>query len=253
MSFDIVIPVGPNDIGFVTEHLSITKKNIIGYRNIYIITSAVTMQCGSNDIIIIDENIFPFCKETVKNILPTHMEWRVGWYLQQLLKLYAPFIINGILDNILVIDADTVFLRPTTFIDTDNRLLYNYGDENFRVYFEHIDKLSIGVSKLYPDKSGICHHMMFNREIIAEIITKIETKFNDKFYNVFLQLVDFKTTDVVAAQSGASEYELYFNYIFKYKPDAVRLRKLKWANVSSFNPAFKDTYDYVSCHHYMRS
>ena len=35
--FDIVIPVGPNDKTIIEEQIKFTKKNIIGYRNIYLI------------------------------------------------------------------------------------------------------------------------------------------------------------------------------------------------------------------------
>ena len=35
--FDIVIPVGPNDENVINQQIEYTKKNIIGYRNIYLI------------------------------------------------------------------------------------------------------------------------------------------------------------------------------------------------------------------------
>jgi hypothetical protein len=37
---------------------------------------------------------------------------RNGWYLQQLLKLYASFVIKDLLNDYLVIDADVYFLKP---------------------------------------------------------------------------------------------------------------------------------------------
>jgi flavorubredoxin len=75
--FDIVIPVGPNDNDIIYKQIEFTKKNIIGYRNIYLI-------CYDPNIIIdgcitINENIFPFSLETVSNI---HGQLsRNGWYL----------------------------------------------------------------------------------------------------------------------------------------------------------------------------
>ena len=36
-NFDIVIPVGPNDKSIIEQQIKYTKKNIIGYRNIYLI------------------------------------------------------------------------------------------------------------------------------------------------------------------------------------------------------------------------
>ena len=37
--FDIVMCVGPNDITIVDQVLPYTKKNVIGYRNIYLVCS----------------------------------------------------------------------------------------------------------------------------------------------------------------------------------------------------------------------
>ena len=58
--------------------------------------------------------------------------------------------------------------------------------------------------------SGICHHMIFETKYIKEIFKIVETNHNDLFYNVFLKSVNLNYN------SGASEYEIYFNYIFKY-------------------------------------
>ena len=42
--------------------------------------------------------------------------------------------IQNILDKYLVIDSDTFFLKPTTFIE-NNKCLYNYGSEYNKSYF----------------------------------------------------------------------------------------------------------------------
>jgi hypothetical protein len=68
---------------------------------------------------------FPFNKDTIKSYINNN---RSGWYLQQLIKLYAGSVIKDILDNYLVIDADTFFFKPTTFFK-NNKPLYNYGSE----------------------------------------------------------------------------------------------------------------------------
>ena len=73
----------------------------------------------NNEIVIdgcitIFEKIFPFSLDTVAKIHGKRD--RNGWYLQQLLKLYAGKIIPNILDKYLVIDSDTFFLKPTKII-----------------------------------------------------------------------------------------------------------------------------------------
>jgi FkbM family methyltransferase len=238
--FDIVIPVGPNDKDIIYQQIDYTKKNIIGYRKIYLICYDPTIRIDG--CITVDEKIFPFTLETVSNI---HGKLsRNGWYLQQLLKVYALTIIPDILERCLVIDSDTFFLKPTVFIN-DNKCLYNFGHEYHRPYFEHMLKLDEGLIKVDRTKSGICHHMMFEKKYINELVNRIEERHNDKFYNVFLKTA----TDVNG--SGASEYEIYFNYMLKYHSNTIEIRKLKWANVNVFNTCTDA--DYISYHHYMRS
>jgi hypothetical protein len=238
--FDIVIPVGLNDKDKIYTQIEFTKKNIIGYRNIFLI-------CYDPKIIIdgcitINENIFPFSLENVSNI---HGKLnRNGWYLQQLLKLYALIIIPEILDKCLVIDADTFFLQPTVFIK-NNKCLYNFGSEYHKPYFSHMLKLDNELTKVFQDKSGICHHMMFEKRYINELINKIEEQHNDKFYNIFLKMVS--TTDFTG--SGASEYEIYFNYVFKNYSNNVEIRQLKWSNSKTLN--LNADLDYISYHWYM--
>ena len=36
--FDIVIPIGPNDKSVIYDMVNFTKQNIIGYRNIYLVS-----------------------------------------------------------------------------------------------------------------------------------------------------------------------------------------------------------------------
>jgi FkbM family methyltransferase len=242
--FDLIIPVGPEDREIVKKQIEFTKKNVIGYRNIYLICYDPTITLDG--CITINENIFPFTIDTVAKF---HGKLsRNGWYLQQLLKLYAGMVIPNILDKYLVIDSDTFFLKPTTFIE-HGKCLYNYGDADWPPYFEHMHKLVN--FKNVGEKSGICHHMMFETKYVKELIELVETKHGDFFYNVFLKLV----AEINGA--GASEYEIYFNYILKNHKDKITIRKLECADVSTFTikidyDCANIPYNYVSYHWHIR-
>lgn len=241
MLFDIVIPVGPNDKNIIETQIKYTKQNIIGYRNIYLICYDPSFDVEG--CIMIHENIFPFTMEYIQN---THgKRTRNGWYLQQLLKIYAGRTIPHILGKYLVIDCDTFFLKPTSFIE-NGKCLYNFGTEYHADYFAHMQKLDKDFTKVYHNMSGICHHMMFETKYVDEIINKIEKKHNDMFYKVFLRSVSQNNYD----RSGASEYEMYFNYVFKNHNDKVKLRRLKWKNTKTFFG--NEDFEYVSCHWYIR-
>jgi hypothetical protein len=242
--FDIVIPVGMNDIDILKKQLEYTKKNIVGYRNIYIVGPSIIQTLDIDEsCIIIDEKIFPFSKQTVANF---HGDiQRNFWYLQQLIKLYCGFCIPNILERYLVIDADTFFLKPTKFIEND-KCLYNFGIEYYQGYFDHMKRLDPNLEKVDANKSGICHHMIFETKFIKEIFEMVESRHNDIFYNIFLKCVPEKEY----ISCGASEYEIYFNYMLKYHSDKIHIRKLNWRNLNEVSS--DQNYDYVSLHWYMR-
>ena len=238
--FDIVIPVGPNDINIIKKQLEYTKKNIIGYRNIYLISYVKSLEV--ENCITITEDMFPFSIDTVAKFHGKNT--RNGWYLQQLLKLYSGLIIPTILDRYLVIDSDTFFLKPTEFI-RDNKCLYNFGTEYHIEYFNHMKKLDENLIKQDINKSGICHHMMFETKYIKLLFDKIETIHNDSFYNIFLKNVSSINGP------GASEYEIYFNFMLKYYNNEIIIRPLKWENTYLLDTNVHD-YDYISYQFYLR-
>jgi hypothetical protein len=238
--FDIVIPVGPNDKNVIVNMVNTTKQNVIGYRNIYLVSydpNIIIEGC-----IVIDENIFPFNKEIISTYIGKNE--RIGWYLQQLIKLYASLVIKDILSNYLVIDSDTYFLRPVTFF-SNRKPLYNYGTEYHLPYFDHMTKLHPTLTK-QTQYSGICHHMMFQRKIIEQLFELVQTYHNTEFYKAFLQCINKK--DILG--SGASEYEIYFNFLHIYQKDNFIIRKFNWENTSQI--VMKKNIDYISCHWYMR-
>ena len=239
--FDIVIPVGPNDANIIKQQIVYTKKNIVGYRNIYLVVSDSSLNIEG--CISIPETIFPFSIKTIENIHGKSS--RCGWYLQQLIKLYAGNIISGILEKYLVIDSDTHFLKPTRFTKM-NKSLYAYGTEFHKSYFEHMKRLDPSFIKVDKEHSGICHHMLFETIYINEIIQIVEQRHNDTFYNIFIKEVD--NTDY--NYSGASEYELYYNYMLQYHPDKIKIRPLKWNNLRRLSNT--GIYDYESIHWHSR-
>jgi len=238
--FDIVIPVGPNDSTIIAKMIEHTKEFIIGYRNIYLVSFDPNIKFDG--CITIDENIFPFNKNTVARHLGNNS--RNGWYLQQLIKLYAGFHIENILNNYLIIDSDTYFFKYTTFFK--NKLpLYNTGTEYHLPYFNHMNKLHPTLKK-QTYFSGICHHMMFQTNIITELFMLVESFHKKPFYICFLECID--TNDILG--SGASEYEIYFNYLHIYHNKKFQIRELKWSNSNLLNN--NNNYDYISYHWYMR-
>ena len=238
LKFDIVIMLGPNDKTNIYKHINAIKNNVIGYNKIYVVSYDPYITI--DDCITIDERIFPFTVEDMININPN----RRGWYLQQLLKLYAGFVIHGLLNRYLVIDADVFFMKPTTFIDDDGKSLLCTGDEYNDPYFVHMNKMHPSLKKMLPLQSGISHHMMFETQCVKSLFELVETTHTAPFWKTFIKHIDCNN------HSGSSEYEMYFNYMLAYHPDKIKIRQLKWCNVDTLD-VNNNVYDYVAHHYYM--
>ena len=250
-TFDIVILLGKNDECIIEKQLEYTRKNIIGYRNIYIIPA--DRNINIDGCIMILEDIFPFSVDTIRDIYKVTEKSNKTWYLQQLLKLYACVTIPDILDKYLVIDADTFFINPTYFVE-NGKCLYNYNnypDSIHLPYFQHIKNLFPEINMIEYHISAVTHHMIFETKYIREMFKKSEDIYNEPFYVSFLKSVPEHYQE---SAGGASEYELYFNYMINYHLDKIKLRKLSFINAFTLR-ILKNTelYDYISYHWYSRN
>ena len=277
--FDIVVPVGPNDVGRIHRQLA-QLRFAVGRRRTFVVTARRADGLPQFDgCETVDEESFPF---KMADVAAAHgARPRNGWYLQQLLKLYAGRTIPGILDRWLVVDADTFLLRPVEFVverakdtqlthyggaggtgDSEHLPAYAIGPEpRHEPYFAHMARLHPLLARAHPDWSGICHHMVFQRahvDLLFELVDDHHSRGNQagapkkEFWQVFLECVDPADYDA----AGASEYEIYFNFVQRFLPREVVVRPLRWANATAAvldDPGALAGYglDYVSCHYYL--
>ena len=246
--FDIVIPVGPDELDIIQEVVSTAKLNIKGYNNIYLISCDPTLSLEG--CITIEESIFPF---SIKSIEEIHGEsFRTGWFYQQLLKLYAAIVIPNCLETILILDADVFVLRELEFLQ-DGKPIFTVGYEYTQNYHIHSQKLHPSIVRATLAYSGVSHHMVLGRSYILEIFKLVEDYHNNKevgkpFWQIFIECLDSKD-GVPYAQ--CSEYEIYFNYMCIYHPDKILLRELKWDNVEYLTDNVKQNYHYASVPKYL--
>lgn len=247
--FDILIPVGPNDKDIISKQIEYTKKNIVGYRNIYLVMPEPLIQI--KDCITISENIYPFSKKWIEEINPVIKKSGQGggWYLQQLIKLLSFHYIDDILDNYLVIDTDTFFIKKTIFFERDIPL-YNTGGlfqycPNYYSYMKKLGPEFVRTTRI--NRPAICHHMIFQKKYVNEIIQILENKYKDK--KIYEILID----NVTCGFSGFSEYELYFHFMNKFHKEKIKIRRLKFLNNGKYKFLEKKSrYSYISLHYYLR-
>ncbi len=254
LPIDIVIPVHKKDLQILEYCIEAAKKKIVNARRIIV----VSKERYSDNAEWFDEKLFPFSLELVRD----YVGGSVGWYFQQLLKLYAPLVIPGISENVMILDSDTVFFRRVAMLDEQNRSFYNISkDKNVRCrdfdirVAKHAKAVlsALAIENLpseFREISGISHNMMFNREIMRDLFAKAEAHDadGDPFYKIFLKHAD--------SEHSASEYQIYFNFLLVFHREKIRIRKLNYKNTADVNirkyrRRFK--YHYCSFHSYLRS
>lgn len=252
-TIDVVIPAHKKDLDTLNHVISGIRKHGVGVRRIIV----VSKEKYSDKAEWFDESLYPFGFQEIGELVNNES---TGWHFQQLLKMYAPLVIPDISENVLILDADTVFLKKVHFFNDDGLPLYNLckdkdlADSPFQeITFEHIQKKLPDIEKHFPKEfknvSGICHHMIFQKHMIEDLFSRVESydKEGDPFYKVFLK--DRKEGH------GVAEYNLYFYFLISLHPNSYKIRKLAYKNTADLNVwkyKLRTKYNYCSFHSYMR-
>jgi len=159
--------------------------------------------------------------------------WRTGWYYAGMVHMTSALVIPNIKENVLILDSDTMFLTPTKFLE-DGYTLFNVSYDTVNPnspYYEHMWKLIPNLTK-QDGYSGIVHHMLMQRDILEEMFSLVEEIHDKPFWQAYIDV----TTEHYETISGdqthengpgkLTSYELYYNYMVKYHPDRVGIKKL---------------------------
>lgn len=145
---------------------------------------------------------------------------RSGWIFKQILVLAADKLAKN--DNILILDADTILIRPHRFLQYGKTTFFA-SDELHPPYFDAYRKLL-----RMPWRFGlsfVSHYMMFERTRLEELRAAISREQKCLWYEAIIAL-SHDTQEI----SFFSEYETYGNYcLFRY-PDDILIQY--WNNLS---------------------
>jgi hypothetical protein len=253
---DVVIVSHPKDRNTLDYCIQGIKTHGASIRRVIVISEIKLTDCAEW----FDERQFPFNKESITKVIGRGDKKKAeiffkktgraaGWYFQQLLKLYSSFVIPNISSNVLVIDADTIFLNPVSFLnDVNGGLFCTSPFQGKEAYFKHAEKLVPNYQRIYPEVYSVCHHMLFQKPILKDLFKTVEKYHQMPFWKAFCKCVD-----VEAKKKGASEYEIYYNYALRHT-NQVQLRPLIWANsahLADWHFYQRDGYHFVSFHTYM--
>jgi len=142
------------------------------------------------------------------------------WIRQQLLKLYSDKIKKG---NILIVDADLIFLKPVQFIEQNKYNFYMAKEYEYR-YFETINSLL--KLKKQTKESFVSDFSIFNSDILNLMKSEIEIIHNKSFLEILTNILSDSRIRQYQFKSGylLSEYELYGTYFLHKQKE--KLNKL---------------------------
>ncbi|MFB5760694.1 DUF6492 family protein [Paenibacillus medicaginis] len=216
---DVLIPAIEKDLGtlpYVIDNVRRFVQHPIG--RIYIVSPAsskIKQLCSSKNCIFMDEKtVLPITK---KDINYQSLRWnRSGWLYQQLLKMNADQYVKA--SHFLVLDADTILIRPHSFFK-DGKTVFYCRDWSQPEYFNTYRKL-LGMKAPRP-RSFVTHYMMLEKSKLTALKKKIEAIHHIPWYKAIIRSIDKKK------QFGFSEYETYANYLYTLNSDSMLLRNAK--------------------------
>ena len=135
---------------------------------------------------------------------------RSGWLLQQLLKLGADAFIGT--DRYLVVDADTILIKPQIFVIDDSDVLL-HTEEYHHLYLSAYEYLVN--SEVKTRVSSVAHHMLFNRSRLASLKSRIEQVGNAPWFTSTINASDLSDA------SCFSEYETYGQWCIANYPQTT--------------------------------
>lgn len=255
---DVVIPCAPKDLATLEMCIAGIRQNGSNIRRVIVVSKNRLTDSAEW----VDEQNFPFSfKEIALEIFNGNSiaadqflqksKSRIGWVFQQLLKLYAAFVIPDISSNILILDADVIFLNPTRFINEYGEPLFNTGTENWKPYFLHAKRLLPGLRRVHRHYSGICHFMLFQKPILQDFFEMIQAQHRVEAWKAICRCIDQRELKFCCM----SEYEIYFNFAL-LRTSQAKLQPLKWVNLGHWKDMdyYKlENFCYMACQEWMRS
>ncbi|WP_027416273.1 DUF6492 family protein [Aneurinibacillus terranovensis] len=217
IKIDVLIPVIEKDLKVLPFVIDGVKKNVkhpIG--DIIIVApnnGKIKKLCRQKKCTFVDENsVLPITK---KNIPYRTKKWdRSGWLFQQLLKLSGDSLCSQ--NFYLVIDADTVLIRPHIFRQNQKTVFYcrNWSRaEYFKTYKKLLGKRA--GSRL----SFVTHYMLFEKAKVLELKRAIEAKHKTNWYRAIIRSID------KSKQVTFSEFETYGNFLYAKYPGKLIQKK----------------------------
>ena len=154
-------------------------------------------------------------RDILKINMPAMAHSRIGWYLQQFIKL-AVLRQARKTENYLIWDADTIPMKNLFFFSSTGVVEFYAAKEFHTPYFTAIHKI-LNLGKIAPF-SFIAQCFPCKGSWAIEFFNDIEKKFKSDYISSIISNINFEH------QSGFSEYETLGTFIYKNFKNEIKIK-----------------------------
>lgn len=158
-------------------------------------------------------------KERITQKLDQNNQHRVGWYLQQFVKI-AAILKNESQGIVLIWDADTVPLKPLKFIDERGNFIYYQGEEYRKSYFDFI-QTALGLKRT-QHFSFIAQCLITKVSWANELLHSLESSAHLPWMDAILFYLD------PAEPAGFAEFETLGTWIWHHHRNEMMISNRAW-------------------------
>lgn len=245
-AIDVMIPVAPKDLPNLDIAISSLRENCLNpIENIHIIGASAlrseTPYGATKDSDVHwfnDEDVTPTLAD-IHSVLSSmgYANSNESWYFQQALKLGLFNYLESDSQRVLQVDADFTFIRPIEFVASDGRSMLPYGypftwqpgvsDHTIPENHAAISSAARLIPGWQPVDafSGMQHHMVFDRAILAQLFSTVQEAHGKPFWDAFFHSVE------TSKMAGISEFVLYRHFAHSNAPDSVTSRHVNTTDI----------------------
>ncbi len=215
LAIDVVIPAAAKDAETVPYCIEGVRRNLkhpLG--SIFVIGET---DAGLRDVVqrtgarFVDENAMLPLRRTDIAYVVDGID-RSGWLFQKLLKYAGAALTDK--THYLVIDSDTVLLRPQVF-ELGGTPLVLHADEHHETYFQ-VCKSMLGYPRV-TELSCVAHMALIDVGRLRALKEHLECRFHCRWFEAFVRNTRMEDA------SGSSDYELYGQWCLSQYPfDNIR-------------------------------
>ncbi|MFA6158118.1 MAG: DUF6492 family protein [Candidatus Paceibacterota bacterium] len=252
IEIDLVIPTISKDVALLEEMIAGAKKNILHrIRRVFIVSrddNVLPAFCEKHGYSFVEErSVMGYGKE--RTAYKVNGVDRSGWMFQQILKLSSESFVGT--KNYLIIDSDTVLIKPHSFIE-NGKFIFAQNEEWHEPYFRTFKKL-FGYEA--PTSLSYTSHMMiFNTDKLRMMKAELERRNGSSWDAVYM------STASESEMSCISDYDTYANWVLHNFPDEVGNRAFynkglsrdRFSSLEQLTSKYGRRYNSLSFHSYIK-